>query len=168
MNEIPAERKLLFYGGYVLIGLGLMLFLSAPLGCGSKDERRMPEPGDPNFWSQAQDRHQAFKDQSDSGMTRAFLGMGLIVAGNIMQSIGRKGLAGSGVVLDPEQERADMRPWSRMKGGMVNDALQEVDAVKAFTKQAEEPRTEIKIRCRSCKGLNPEDAKFCNHCGQPV
>jgi rRNA maturation endonuclease Nob1 len=55
-----------------------------------------------------------------------------------------------------------------MKGGMVNDALREVDAVKAFINQAEEPRTEIKIRCRSCKVLNPEDAKFCNHCGQPV
>lgn len=168
MSEIPAERKLLFYGGYVLIGLGLMLFLSGPLGCSGEETARMPNPGEPGFWSHAQDQHQQFKDRMDSETNRALFGMGLIVAGSLMQSIGRKGLAGSGVVLDPEQERADMRPWSRMKGGMVNDALSEVDAVKALTEPRQEPKTEVKIRCRACRGLNPEDAKFCNHCGAPL
>ena len=36
-----------------------------------------------------------------------------------------RGLAGSGVVLDPEKAREDVEPWSRMAGGVVKDALDE-------------------------------------------
>lgn len=39
--------------------------------------------------------------------------------------IGRAGLAGSGVVLDPQRAREDLEPWSRMAGGMVKDTLDE-------------------------------------------
>ena len=39
--------------------------------------------------------------------------------------IAARGLAGSGVVLDPEKARTDVEPWTRMAGGMVGDALDE-------------------------------------------
>ena len=42
-----------------------------------------------------------------------------------MAVIGRMGLAGSGIELDPEEARRDVEPWSRMTGGVVKDALDE-------------------------------------------
>lgn len=42
-----------------------------------------------------------------------------------MAGIGRRGLAGSGLKLDPEEARRDLEPWSRMAGGVVQDALDE-------------------------------------------
>lgn len=42
-----------------------------------------------------------------------------------MVSIGRMGLAGAGVKLDPEEARRDVEPWARMTGGIVKDALDE-------------------------------------------
>jgi hypothetical protein len=29
-------------------------------------------------------------------------------------------------------------------------------------------RPRVKIRCKSCEGLNEETAKFCNQCGAPI
>ena len=42
-----------------------------------------------------------------------------------MTSIGRMGLAGSGIKLDPEEARRDVEPWARMSGGVVKDAMDE-------------------------------------------
>jgi hypothetical protein len=42
-------------------------------------------------------------------------------------NIGSRGLAGAGVVLDPQQARKDLEPWSRMAGGMAKDALEAAD-----------------------------------------
>lgn len=39
--------------------------------------------------------------------------------------LGRMGLAGSGMVLDPEGARRDVEPWARMAGGVVKDAIDE-------------------------------------------
>ena len=61
----------------------------------------------------------------DISPARALGGMGLVVAGGILRGIGARGLAGSGIILDPEQAREDVEPWSRMGGGMVKDALDE-------------------------------------------
>jgi hypothetical protein len=52
-------------------------------------------------------------------------GLGMFLAGNVVMRLGRRGLAGSGLVLDPERARRDLEPWSRMAGGMVQDALDE-------------------------------------------
>jgi hypothetical protein len=43
----------------------------------------------------------------------------------VLATMGSKGIAGSGMVLDPEKARADVEPWSRMGGGILKDALDE-------------------------------------------
>ena len=60
-----------------------------------------------------------------SMMIRAVGGIVLIILGTILRRIGVRGVAGSGVILDPEQARRDVEPWSRMTGGVVSDALDE-------------------------------------------
>ena len=66
-----------------------------------------------------------FEQRGRSMGTRALVGMVMIIAGGIMAGIGRMGLAGSGVKLDPEEARRDVEPWARMTGGVVKDALDE-------------------------------------------
>jgi hypothetical protein len=105
-----------------------------------------------------------FESDSRSAMLRGFGGMGLIVVGGIICGIGARGLAGSGVILDPEQARSDLEPYSRMAGGMVKDALDEAD-IKLGT---DAPEKVIMIRCRECGKLNEEDSKFCQECGKPI
>ncbi len=61
----------------------------------------------------------------DLEIIRAIGGMVMILVGQFLTAIGRRGLAGAGVLLDPQQEREDVEPWSRMAGGMVKDALDE-------------------------------------------
>ena len=85
-----------------------------------------------------------------------------------MRNIGAKGLAGSGVILDPEQAREDVEPWSRMGGGVLQDALSEVDVVNRIEDRLDSPEPEIKIRCPNCRALNDETAKFCNQCGAAI
>ena len=101
-----------------------------------------------------------FEGRAKNHMTRSIGGMGLLIAGGFMIRLGRRGAAGSGLVLDPEQAREDLEPWSRMGGGMVNDALEEVDVLQDLKGE-----DKIKVRCRSCKALNDEGAKFCDQCG---
>jgi len=83
------------------------------------------------------------------------VGMVCMIVGMFLRTIGAHGLAGAGVVLDPQQSRQDLEPYSRMAGGMLKDALEEagVDAPV------------IKVRCQQCGKLNAEDAKFCQECG---
>ncbi|MDX6765859.1 MAG: zinc-ribbon domain-containing protein [Candidatus Methylacidiphilales bacterium] len=104
-----------------------------------------------------------FEARTQSGMFRALGGIGLILVGGWVRGIGARGLAGSGVVLDPAQAREDLEPYSRMAGGMVKDALQETGLGQSKT-----PETIIKIKCLSCGALNPEDANFCHKCGKPL
>jgi hypothetical protein len=107
----------------------------------------------------------------------ALLGMALMAIGQMVRTAGAQGLAGSGVILDPEQARKDLEPWNRMKGGMVQDAASEVEVVNKFAdhldhEAEEEPAPEmkevVKIRCRACHALNDEAARFCNQCGEPL
>jgi hypothetical protein len=53
----------------------------------------------------------------------AFGGAALIVVGALVRRTGSHGLAGSGIVLDPQRAREDVRPWSRMQGGVLRDTL---------------------------------------------
>lgn len=114
-REIPPERQALYYGGMVVTGIGVLLFLS-------------------NFFG-------------DIEQGRAIGGMVLAVAGQGMMAIGRKGLAGSGVILDPQQAREDVEPWSRMTGGTLKDALDEAEIDLGRTLPAEEAADfETKLR----------------------
>jgi RNA polymerase subunit RPABC4/transcription elongation factor Spt4 len=85
-----------------------------------------------------------------------------------LRSVGAKGWAGSGVVLDPETARKDVEPWSRMGGGVLQDALSEVQVVKKIEDRLDSPKPQVKVRCRKCQTLNDEPAKFCNQCGSAI
>ena len=121
-KQIPPERKALYYGGMVLIGIGLLLFLSVFVTF-------MANFG--NFDN--------FEGRARSEGFRAFGGMILMMIGGFMMNVGSKGLAGSGVVLDPEEGRKDLEPWSRMGGGMIQDALSEVEVAKKLGERLDQP-----------------------------
>ncbi len=94
----------------------------------------------------------------------AFVGFGLIVAGGAMRGVAARGTAGSGLVLDPEKAREDLKPWTGMAGGMVKDVLDEAD----IDLGGSQPQKVVMIRCQACKKLNEEDSKFCQECGNPL
>lgn len=144
--EIGDGRKLMYYGGMIASGIGLLLFLSVFLTFGQNLD---PMQGPSMMRSFA---------------TRAVGGMLLMIVGQAVQRMGARGLAGSGMILDPQQARKDVEPWTRMAGGMANDALSEVDLAKHLSSgSAAEPA--VKVRCPGCRALNDEAAKFCDQCG---
>ena len=107
-KRISGERKAAYYFGLLLMVAGFLtfasVFVTAFADFGSADRFGSPSAG----WG-----------------VRAILGMGMIIVGGILRSIGMRGLAGSGVILDPEQAQRDVEPWSRMVGGVARDALDE-------------------------------------------
>lgn len=98
------------------------------------------------------------------GVIRFVFPMPLIIIGAILQSVGKYGAVGSGLKLDPKNARRDMEPWSRMKGGMVADAMDEagIDLSRPTAEKV------IMIRCRPCGQLNEEESKFCQECGKAL
>lgn len=150
-NQISPERQMLYYAGMALTGVGLLLFISvfftAAANFGNFDD---------------------FKGRTRSEMSRAITGMALVFVGGFMMKIGAAGLAGAGVVLDPEKARKDVEPWSRMQGGVVQDALSEVEIVQKIVDRLDSPEPQVKVRCRNCQTLNDETAKFCNQCGSAM
>lgn len=153
-RRISPERKATYYVGNGLALFGLLLFLSTFLSAAL------------NFGN-----FNNFEARGRSMVLRSIIGMGLMIAGGVIANLGSRGLAGSGMLLDPEKAREDLEPWNRMAGGMTNDALSEVGVVKAFEKTLSKddensaPREVVKVRCRACNALNDEDAKFCDQCG---
>ena len=137
-QKISDGRRAAYYGGGALSVLGFLIFLSNMLYMGE------------------------FDGSAASFMWRPVLGMLLVMGGGVIRNIGARGIAGSGVVLNPEQARDELSPYSRMAGGMIRDAL---DADSEDQQQVEEV---IKIKCRNCSRLNDEDARFCQGCGAPA
>jgi hypothetical protein len=117
--QISPERKGLYYFGMTLAVMGALSFASVFV----------------SFAMHFGD-FSNFEEQAKSMTTRAFGGMGLIVVGFVLLGIGRAGVAGSGVILDPEKARKDVEPWSRMTGGVVKDALDEAGITLGQTKDA--------------------------------
>jgi hypothetical protein len=150
-NEIPPERKTLYYAGMGVAGLGFLLFLStfftSALNFGNFDH---------------------FEERARSEGLRAITGMVLIIVGMFLLKVGAKGWAGSGVILDPKKAREEVEPWSRMAGGMAQDALSEIEVVKKVEEHLSAPPPQVKIRCQKCQALNEESAKFCNQCGSAL
>ena len=145
-RQISEGRKTAYYLGGVLMGIGGLMFISvfftAAMHFGDFD----------NF--EAQGRSFAF---------RAVGGMTLLIIGAIVRGIGAAGLAGSGVVLDPEKARDELEPYTRMAGGMVKDALDEADVHLGG-----KPERIVMIKCTACGKLNEEDSKFCQECGKQL
>ena len=142
---ISNDRKAMYYGGMVIMGIGFVMFLSAI----------------PVMMSGGMNFARAQSSMSTS-MFLSFGGIVVIIVGKIIRGIGARGLAGSGLKLDPEQARKDLEPYAKMAGGMVQDAVSEIKGVPFAAKQ--EPA--IRVRCLNCKALNEESAKFCSQCGK--
>ncbi|MBI1387112.1 MAG: zinc ribbon domain-containing protein [bacterium] len=152
---ISEERKTAYYAGMAISGIGFLLFMvpfaSVFLSIGTSSIN---------------------PSGIGSAFGAGFIGFIMIAVGQVIRGIGARGLAGSGVLLDPEQARRDLEPYSRMSGGMMDDALSESDTVRNFVESFShggdddsEPREVIKVRCRGCGALNDEDARFCDQCG---
>lgn len=89
----------------------------------------------------------------------AFVGGGAAVC-----RVAARGVAGSGLVLDPQRAKADLEPWARTAGGLVRDVVDEA-GVGRTDGNGERAEPDVKVRCRECRTLNDEDAKFCDNCG---
>lgn len=142
-QQIPAARKVAYYAGMLLTVGGLLLFGSV-------------------FVTFATSGHAAGVDGS-SMMGRAFGGIVVILIGGVLRTVGARGLAGAGVVLDPNRARRDLEPYSRMGGGMLKDALDEADVDLGGRSERV-----VMVKCRACGKLNEEDSKFCQECGQAI
>ena len=144
-RQIPAGRRTAYYLGVVLMIIGGIMFASVFVTLAMLAGRDSdPETVIPSF------------------LIRAFGGIALIAAGGAIRAVGARGLAGSGVVLDPERARQELEPYARMAGGMVKDALDEAQ-IRTGTAG---PQRIVMIRCPSCGKLNEEDSKFCQECGK--
>src|SRR5947209_7761021 len=99
-RDISDGRKIAFYGGMLLSGIGILLFVS-------------------NFFL-GPSIHDGFSE-FESGMhavsVRAIAGMVLMAVGGVISAMGKLGAAGSGVILDPRKSRKDLEPWNRAQGG---------------------------------------------------
>lgn len=141
--SVPRERLAAFYFGTGLMGLGLLIFLSSLLAFG-----------------------QGSALTSGSFSSRALGGVVLIAAGRLIRMLGQRGAAGSGLILDPEQARRDLEPFSRQGGGMLRDALDEAEIDLGRAIGGSEPQ--VMVRCLGCQTLNEDASKFCRECGAPI
>ena len=143
-RNISPKRKTAYYVGILITIVGVLLFGSTFVTFAM------------NFGN-----FENFAENARSNMFRAVGGMALMVAGGILCAIGARGLAGSGVVLDPKKAREDLEPYTRMAGGMLKDALDEADISLKKTP----PEKVVMVKCPACGRLNEEDSKFCQECG---
>ena len=181
-SQISEGRQLLYYGGMGLSVIGALMFVSvffSGLGSGSSSPSRTVwvSPGSgtipPGIFPEGTNVRRGSPPSRNFGapppeFQRAFWGMGFIVVGGIMMSIGSAGLRGSGVILDPHGAREDLKPWNQAAGGMLDDTLAASPIVTRAvenlgSKSDAEPQ--IRVRCQGCRALNDEDAKFCDECG---
>jgi ribosomal protein L40E len=139
-NQISSGRKTLFYAGRIMMGIGLVLFLSVFVTVAFSDPLQLVD---------------------SNPMGPGIIGFIMIFVGTLISGVGAAGKAGSGMILDPEQAREDLKPFSRQAGGMLNDALQAADLKEHLS-----AKEIVKVRCRSCGELNDEDATFCKKCGE--
>jgi hypothetical protein len=131
-----------------MMGLGFILFISV-------------------FFLFTSFMNDPFSGSRIPSFSNAVVGMILMIAGSIVMNIGAKGAAGSGLLLDPEKAREDLKPFNEAKGGMINDVISNIDVIDQITNSGETKEV-IKIKCRSCGGLNDEDARFCKACGKEL
>ncbi|MBF7097012.1 zinc ribbon domain-containing protein [Alkalibacter mobilis] len=138
-KEISDERKTLYYVGIGVSTIGFILFISTFFSFMNPESMFDSGPG--------------------LMMAKPVIGVLMVGGGSAIRRIAARGAAGSGLILDPDKAREDLSPWSKMAGGMLNDALEET-SVKS------EPI--IKIKCQNCSALNDEDSKFCKECGKEI
>ena len=135
-RDVSEGRKAIFVLGQIVFVLGILTFGSVFV------------TGAMNFGNFSD-----FDGQVRSSGIRAVAGMAMFMTGAVLMGIGRAGLAGSGVVLDPQRAREDLEPWSRMAGGMVKDVLDE-SGVTIGSPTAAEP--DFADRLRKLHALHQE------------
>lgn len=143
-KEISSVRHAAFYIGTGLGVLGAVLFLSVFV------------TGALNFGDFGH-----FEERARSEGIRAVSGFVLMIVGSFLRGVGQRGIAGSGLVLDPPRARRDLEPFSRAAGGMLKDALDEANV--ELSGRGEKV---VMIKCTGCAKLNEAEAKFCQECGQ--
>jgi hypothetical protein len=147
-RSISTRRKGLYTVGLVIQVLGVLTILSCFVGFIGAGQAAVGSFGrggsDPAAW-----------------FLGFFGGMVATAVGGMMRHVASRGIAGSGLLLDPERARDDLEPWARTGGGLLRDVLDEagVDA------PARRDDPVVKVRCRECGTLNDEDARFCDACG---
>lgn len=107
-RQVSPERKALYYVGMVVTAIGLLTGISVFISAASHF-------GD----------FSNFQERGRSMIARTLIGFLMIVGGGFLSRIGRMGMAGSGIKLDPEEARKDVEPWARMTDGVVKDAMDE-------------------------------------------
>ena len=150
-RSISPERKGLYTVGLVLQLLGALGFLISFFGFASSGMRAVDsfgQSGSPFSW-----------------WIGAAICMVAMMVGGAMRKVAARGVAGSGLVLDPDRAREDLEPWARMGGGMVRDALDETGILGQDAPLRATDGDVVKVRCRECRALNDEDANFCDTCG---
>lgn len=147
-SKISSQRKIFYYIGMGFVGLGVILFMSS-------------------FFVEMDT---GFSMETPSFFKRAVFGMICMVVGSVIAIIGRSGAAGSGLLLDPEKAREDLKPFNESAGKMINDVVENIDIVKNINQHSTEKETieVIKIKCRDCEELNDENANFCKNCGKAI
>ncbi len=148
-RQVSPERQRLHTIGTATQALGFLGIVACFMGfalSGASAVSSFGESGNPIAW-----------------WIGAFLCMVATGIGAAMRNVATRGVAGSGLVLDPERARTDLEPLARMGGGMLKDALDE--AGLANSTGASSPAPAIMVRCRKCAALNAEVAKFCSQCG---
>lgn len=157
-RQLSAGRKAAYYAGTGVVLLGYALFISVfvTLFMRVREITDYVNHACTHFF----DSRARVIPEFGSEMLRGFLGAALVVAGNALRSVGARGLAGSGIVLDPEKARCELEPYSRMAGGMVGDAMDEVGV-----KPGGPPERIVMLKCPGCGTLNDETSKFCRECG---
>ncbi len=112
-RDVSAGRKALYYAGLVVTVIGFFVFLSVFFTLAFSFAGPAFGPGMSSLFG--------------SFALRGILGVLMVGAGQFMMRVGARGVAGSGLMLDPRRTREDLEPWSRAAGGMVNDALDEAN-----------------------------------------
>ncbi|MEM1450014.1 MAG: SHOCT domain-containing protein [Planctomycetota bacterium] len=124
-RRISEGRQAIYYVGIAMTGIGLLtvmsVFVTGAMNAGDFSD---------------------FDNKMRSSAIRAVIGFILFMGGAFVQKIGARGVAGSGLVLDPQRARQDVEPWARMGGGLLKDALDEADVDLSRAKDMSDAQAE--------------------------
>ncbi len=175
-DDFSPQRKLLYYSGMVLSGIGLFLILSI-------------------FVTAAMSIRAAERPSFGMFMLRGVGGMVLMIVGGIVRGIGERGqevpstghsrqmpredlepfidtvtrraqepAARPGLELYPQRTREDAARYTDAFGSTVQQF--DVEEYRADSMEKREAAdVQVMVRCRYCRALSPEDANFCDQCG---
>jgi hypothetical protein len=155
IRNVSSQRRAIYYAGLTTMAVGFLLFFSTFI------------TGAMHFGD--------FDHMAERGRSmglRAFGGFAMIFVGIFLANLGARGLAGSGMMLDPERARRDLEPWARTSGGLTDAAFQEMPTVRetvaGLVRGGDEAPEVVKVRCRACRALNDEHDKYCGQCGKAL